>query len=230
MPTRVCFAFARMSVCTRVGKRHGQLKRASASDTTKTRVGKRRIEAMLAYHSIFGTYGFWLPNDPRGSGSEYVASRDLFRFGKATKVTTRQSVAHRPSDPAWQQAARQALEYPAIEFTGVQAKLAAQGFAAACETSGYRIYACSVLPARTPCHWPTPPAHPQDCRPPEAERNPGAKPGRPLEPQRAAGLGRSRLERLPGPAGRRRAGDPLCRGKPNEGRQAAAAVAVCRAV
>jgi hypothetical protein len=29
---------------------------------------------ILAYHSIFSMYGFWLPNDPRGSGSDYVAS------------------------------------------------------------------------------------------------------------------------------------------------------------
>ena len=48
---------------------------------------------ILAYHSIFSMYGFWLPNDPRGSGSDYVANWDLFRFGPATKVNTRHSVA-----------------------------------------------------------------------------------------------------------------------------------------
>jgi len=26
------------------------------------------------YHVIFGMYGFWLPNDPRGSWSDYVGS------------------------------------------------------------------------------------------------------------------------------------------------------------
>ena len=25
------------------------------------------IRGVLAYHVIFGAYGFWLPNDPRGS-------------------------------------------------------------------------------------------------------------------------------------------------------------------
>lgn len=29
---------------------------------------------VLAYHVIFGAYGFWLPNDPRGSWSKFVAS------------------------------------------------------------------------------------------------------------------------------------------------------------
>jgi hypothetical protein len=36
---------------------------------------------VLAYHLIFSMYGFWLPNDPRGSWSEFVASWELFRFG-----------------------------------------------------------------------------------------------------------------------------------------------------
>lgn len=29
--------------------------------------------AVIAYHLILTTYGFWLPNDPRGSGSDPVA-------------------------------------------------------------------------------------------------------------------------------------------------------------
>ena len=46
-----------------------------------------------AYHVIFCAYGFWLPNDQRGSWSQWVRSWDLFRYGEATKVTTRRSVA-----------------------------------------------------------------------------------------------------------------------------------------
>jgi hypothetical protein len=37
---------------------------------------------LLAAHIIFTAYGFWLPNDPRGSWSEWVAAWELFRFGK----------------------------------------------------------------------------------------------------------------------------------------------------
>jgi len=36
-----------------------------------------------AYHAIFTAYGFWLPNDPRGSWSDFVGSWELFRFGPA---------------------------------------------------------------------------------------------------------------------------------------------------
>ena len=45
-------------------------------------VQQERTRMIIGYHSIFGMYGFWLPNDPRGSGSDYVASWELFRHGR----------------------------------------------------------------------------------------------------------------------------------------------------
>ena len=39
-----------------------------------------------AYHAIFGAYGFWLPNDPRGSWTTFVGSWELNPFGPATKT------------------------------------------------------------------------------------------------------------------------------------------------
>ncbi len=48
---------------------------------------------IVGYHCIFGMYGFWLPNDPRGSWSDFVGSWNLFRYGSATKTTARTSVA-----------------------------------------------------------------------------------------------------------------------------------------
>jgi hypothetical protein len=47
---------------------------------------------VLAYHVIFTAYGFWLPNDPRGSWSEWVGSWELLKFGRATKTDTRRAV------------------------------------------------------------------------------------------------------------------------------------------
>lgn len=41
---------------------------------------------IVGYHLIFSAYGFWLPNDPRGSWSNFVGSWDLFRYGRATKA------------------------------------------------------------------------------------------------------------------------------------------------
>ena len=52
---------------------------------------------VLAYHLIISAYGFWLPNDPRGSWSEFIRKWELLLYGPATQVTTRRSVANRPT-------------------------------------------------------------------------------------------------------------------------------------
>ena len=71
-----------------------------------------------AYHAVFTAYGFWLPNDPRGSWSDFVRSRELLRFGKATKVFTRRSLAAQPHEEDRRRAAKQALRYSPVEFSG----------------------------------------------------------------------------------------------------------------
>jgi REP element-mobilizing transposase RayT len=98
-----------------------------------------------AFHSIFGAYGFWLPNDPRGSWSTYVASYELFRYGRATKTESRRSVAALPHDREAHLAAKQALRFPAVRFTGEQAAAVARGFARIAAKSGYCIHACAIL-------------------------------------------------------------------------------------
>lgn len=83
---------------------------------------------IVGYHVIFGAYGFWLPNDPRGSWSDYVASWELFRYGKATKTDARQSVAYEPHNHARRIAAKQSLKYSAVLFDDEQIELVAAGF------------------------------------------------------------------------------------------------------
>lgn len=100
---------------------------------------------ILAYHLIFSCYGFWLPNDPRGSWSEEVRRYELLRFGPAAKVTTRRSVAGVRHDFARRDAAKKALKYPPVVFDGRQARAAARGFAEVCSQNGYAVYACAVM-------------------------------------------------------------------------------------
>src|SRR5947209_4674353 len=78
-------------------------------------------EMIHAYHVIGGTYGFWLPNDPRGSWSDFVASWELARFGKTTRSPERVTL-----DAAqwarWRAEAEQALLYPSVVLTGTEAQ------------------------------------------------------------------------------------------------------------
>jgi REP element-mobilizing transposase RayT len=101
---------------------------------------------ILAYHSIFSMYGFWMPKDPRGSGSNYIAAWNLFRYGSATKTDSRRSVAAAPHDRATRLAARHALRYPPVLLTGVQAVSVVDAFRTACDEASYRIHSCAVLP------------------------------------------------------------------------------------
>lgn len=101
---------------------------------------------VLAYHVVWGAYGFWLPNDPRGSWSTYVASQSLRRFGPAAKTDVRQSVADRKHNYNIRLAAKSAMKHKEVRLTGRQALAVAHGFAFAARESQYDIHACAILP------------------------------------------------------------------------------------
>ncbi len=102
------------------------------------------------YHVIFTAYGFWLPNDPRGSWSEFVGKWELACYGKPIRFPERRHLMDlTPAE--WQQraAARTTLKYPPVQFTGAQALGIANGFAGACLRNGYVIWGCAILPEHT---------------------------------------------------------------------------------
>ncbi len=86
------------------------------------------VRMIIAYHVIFGAYGFWLPNDPRGSWSTEVWARHLQPFGGATKVDTRQSLARREHDHAIRLEAKRHLQYPAVQFNATQVCIIGDAF------------------------------------------------------------------------------------------------------
>ncbi|MFO0863122.1 MAG: hypothetical protein U0744_00425 [Gemmataceae bacterium] len=88
---------------------------------------------VIGYHVILSAYGFWLPNDPRSSWSDFVRDWELRRFGTATKVDTRQ-------------AAKDTLSYPPVSFNGLQAQAIGRGFMNYVEKSDVVVYACAILP------------------------------------------------------------------------------------
>ncbi|MHC4661668.1 MAG: transposase [Planctomycetota bacterium] len=102
--------------------------------------------AVIAYHVVFTIYGYWLPNDPRGSWSDFVRKWELTRFGKATKTETRRSVAGKPHDRRLRKKAAATLSQDAVKMTGVQALSVAKGFGKAAAEGEYSVYACCILP------------------------------------------------------------------------------------
>lgn len=98
------------------------------------------------YHLILSCYGFWLPNDPRGSWSTEVRRYELLRFGPATKVSVRHSVAGVKHDYALRAAAKAALKFPPVKFNGLQARTVVRGFAEVCDMNHYIVHACAIMP------------------------------------------------------------------------------------
>lgn len=106
--------------------------------------------SMLGLHLVFTTYGYWLPNDPRGSGSSEVRAQHLCEVGgDATKVETRHSVAGITLDKSLRLATKAVLKRPPVIFTGTQARAVGRGFCRIVERLGITVYACSIMPDHT---------------------------------------------------------------------------------
>jgi REP element-mobilizing transposase RayT len=101
---------------------------------------------IVGHHVIFGCYGFWLPNDPRGSWSDFVGSWELFRPGPANTTTERRSVAYQKHNSAKRLAAKQAMQRPPVQFSGIQARAVGRGFANYVQRSGLIVWACAIMP------------------------------------------------------------------------------------
>ncbi|MEM6458898.1 MAG: transposase [Planctomycetota bacterium] len=101
---------------------------------------------MIAYHLVLTAYGFWLPNDPRGSWSDEVRVFALRPFGAATKVNTRRSVAKVEHNRLRRVSAKSALKYPPVKFNGVQARAVARGIAEVCGSHQVMVRAAAVMP------------------------------------------------------------------------------------
>jgi REP-associated tyrosine transposase len=102
-------------------------------------------DPILGFHFILSAYGFWLPNDPRGSWSEVVRRFDLLRLGHATKINTTRSVADQPHDVRGRFHAKRSLRYPPVQFSGIHARAVAHGFAQALTEHDYVIHALAIL-------------------------------------------------------------------------------------
>ncbi|WP_390884383.1 transposase [Humisphaera borealis] len=101
---------------------------------------------VLASHVILSCYGFWLPNEERGSWSDFVRNWELFyRYGGATKVDTYRSVADKPYDRERRRESRKSLTYPPVEFSGVQAREVGLAFADKAQRANYSIHACAIM-------------------------------------------------------------------------------------
>jgi REP element-mobilizing transposase RayT len=97
---------------------------------------------IIAYHIVFGAYGFWLPNDPRGSWSKYVFADRLKRFGPPQLI--RREVTAEAE--VLRQQMKAELKYPPVRFDGIQARAIGRGFRDILHKLRMPAYAAAIMP------------------------------------------------------------------------------------
>jgi hypothetical protein len=99
---------------------------------------------VLAYHIIFGAYGFWLPNDPRGSQSKYVFASRLTQFGPPRPL--RADTTLNAADAEQLRLMQAELALPPVRFDDAQVASIAAGCDEIIGKLGLVIYATAIMP------------------------------------------------------------------------------------
>ncbi|MDC0936358.1 hypothetical protein OAS39_08725 [Pirellulales bacterium] len=100
---------------------------------------------VIAHHLIWTAYGWWLPNDPRGSGSEIVRCPSLAELGDLHYGRKEQQPNSNEIREFYQRA-KSRLRHPLLKLTTQSRDSAACGLANAIEEYNYTCYACAILP------------------------------------------------------------------------------------
>ena len=100
---------------------------------------------VIAYHLMWTAYGFWLPNDPRGSTSKKIANDVIAELGKlhyGRKKVQPSSCEIRE----FQNRAKDVLKNNTMKFGPKEVASIADGFSEAISKHKYTCYACVIMP------------------------------------------------------------------------------------
>jgi REP element-mobilizing transposase RayT len=100
---------------------------------------------VIAYHLIWTAYGCWLPNDPRGSGSQTIRSEILIELGELHFGRKKIQPAGRVVRQFYEQAV-DLLKHPLLTFDDAERRLIAEAFSEVMERERYTCYACAIMP------------------------------------------------------------------------------------
>ena len=100
---------------------------------------------VLAYHLIWVAYGWWLPNDLRGSMSHSIASDVIAQLGDLHHGRKRVQPASRDIQRFYEQAA-EILKFPLLTFAPQEVDAIADAFDEVIAQERYTCYACAIMP------------------------------------------------------------------------------------
>jgi REP element-mobilizing transposase RayT len=100
---------------------------------------------VIAYHLIWTAYGWWLPNDPRGSYSQTIRSDWLTELGDIHYGRKRVQPPGREIRQFYDRAA-EVLKHPLVTFDEAERAIIAEAFSDVIARERYTCYACAVMP------------------------------------------------------------------------------------
>ena len=100
---------------------------------------------VIAYHLVWVAYGWWLPNDPRGSMSRCVASDVIAELGALHYGRKRVQPASLDIRAFYERAA-EVLKFPLLTFSVEEIRAIADAFASVISRLCYTCYACAIMP------------------------------------------------------------------------------------
>lgn len=100
---------------------------------------------VIAHHLIWTGYGWWLPNDPRGSTSRTIACDVIAELGELhygrCKVQPSSDVIRE-----FYARAQEVLQFPLLQFGPKEREAIGAAFADAIREHRYTCYACAIMP------------------------------------------------------------------------------------
>jgi REP element-mobilizing transposase RayT len=105
---------------------------------------------IAGYHLIWTAYGWWLPNDPRGSSSHEIRVERIADLGEPHYG--RKAVQPPASDiRQFYEQARPVLAHELLAFTDHEIEILAASFAEVVQSARYTCYACAIMPDHVHC-------------------------------------------------------------------------------
>src|SRR6187455_2715826 len=100
---------------------------------------------VIAHHLIWTAYGWWLPNDPRGSGSSIIRNDIIAELGELHLGRKRVQPAGQVVREFYDQAADR-LKHSLLTFNDTPGETIAAAFAEVIARERYTCYACAIMP------------------------------------------------------------------------------------
>jgi REP element-mobilizing transposase RayT len=99
---------------------------------------------VVGYHLIWTAYGWWLPNDPRGSTSTHVKSLDLQGLGELHFGRKKLQPARRIVREFYDEA-RNHLRHELLTLSTTEVTAAAAAISEVIRKQSYTCYACAIM-------------------------------------------------------------------------------------